>query len=404
MVSPRSLRLLWGALYATTLCAADYKIADDGECDCYVINGTDAQYFRKHEFYDFRSLSDYVNVPSLLDDADENRLAPVANDYFATAEWNETWGIMNWNNSKNLGKAEDGSGGPTVLMVNSPSNVYIERNGDPEPASDTFMTLRTARMGDFQSAAEVESVPQSYHFLSVRMYARTSGAAGAITAMFTYLDSDPVQEADLEIRTMDPPDRIQYTNQPSYTRATGSDDDDDDEVAAATRNATVPAGWDVWALHRMDWAPDRVTWYVDGEQVAQIAFQTPRDPSMVIFNAWSDGGSWSGTMADGDAAYLQIQWVEMLYNSTGSKKTTDANKRAVPPSPLPRSLDDDEHLARRADDVCHNVCSIDETHKLGTPVLVHAASSRLAAAWVGGLGGMLWVTVCTMTTMGLLAV
>lgn len=400
MVSSRSLRLLWGALCATTLCAAaDYKTADDSECDCYVINGTNAQYFRSHKFYDFRSLSDYAHVPSLLDDANENRLAPVANAYFATAEWNETWGIMNWNNSEGLSEADEGSGGPTVLMVNSPSNVYIERNEDPEPASDTFMTLRTARLGDFQSAAEIESVPQSYHFLSVRMYARTAGAAGAITAMFTYLGSDPVQEADLEIRTMDPPDRIQYTNQPSYSRTAGPDEND--EVAAATRNATVPAGWDVWALHRMDWAPDSVTWYVDGEQVAQIAFQTPRDPSQVIFNAWSDGGSWSGTMEDGDTAYLQIQWVEMLYNSTGSRKTTDANKRATPPPPQPRSLD--KYLARRADDVCHNVCSIDETHKLGTPVLVHSASVRLAA-WAGGLGGMLGVTVFTITTVALLAV
>lgn len=400
MVSSGSLRLLWGALYATTLCAAaEYKTADDSECDCYVVNGTDAQYFRNHKFYDFRSLSDYINVPPLLDDADENRLAPVANPYFATAEWNETWGIMNWNNSNSLSEADEDTGGATVLMVNSPSNVYIERNGDPDPASDTFMTLRTARLGDFQSAAEIESVPQSYHFLSVRMYARTAGAAGAITAMFTYLASDPVQEADVEIRTMDPPDRIQYTNQPSYSRTAGPDEDD--EVAAATRNATVPAGWDVWALHRMDWGPDHVTWYVDGEQVAQIAFQTPRDPSQVIFNAWSDGGSWSGTMADGDAAYLQIQWVEMLYNSTGSRKTTDANRRAVPPPLQPRSLE--EHLSRRADDVCRNVCSIDETHKLGTPVLVHSASSRLAA-WAGGLGGMLGVTVFTMTTMALLAV
>lgn len=41
----------------------------------------------------------------------------------------------------------------------------------------------------------------------------------------------------------------------------------------------------------MDWTPGVTTWYVDGQLASTIPFQAPRDPSQVMFNSWSDGGS-----------------------------------------------------------------------------------------------------------------
>ncbi|KAH8203024.1 hypothetical protein TruAng_002858 [Truncatella angustata] len=294
-------------------------------------------------------MADHVNVPSVsISSADAASQADTSNDYFNSKEWTDAWGIQKWNNSANL---DDGDA--RILMVNSPANVYFDANTDINGQSGTYLTLRTARLDEFQTAAEFESTSQTYQYLSARMYARTVGPSGAITAMFTYRGSDDpnaIQESDLEIRTMDPPDVIQYTNQPSYSR-TG------DAVDQATRNATVPVGWDDWAVHRMDWSPEDTTWYVDGVNVSQISFQTPRDPSYLIFNSWSDGANWSGNMSVGDEAYLQIQWIELVYNSTAGEQTSDdSNGRK-------------RGLLKR-ENACKKVCSIDETHTLGTPVLL----------------------------------
>ncbi|KAK6077221.1 hypothetical protein SCUP515_05070 [Seiridium cupressi] len=341
---------------------AEYKTTDDNHCDCYLTNGSTGAYFTTHKFYDFRSMSDHVNVPSsLVSDADAASQADPANDYFTSQAWTEAWSIQQWNNSASV---DDGD--VVLLMANSPANIYIETNTDANAQSDTYLTLRTVRLDDFQTAAEFESASEAYHFVSARMYARTVGASGAITAMFTYRGSDDpnaIQEADLEIRTMDPPDMIQYTNQPSFS-ATG------DAVDAATRNATVPVGWDDWAVHRMDWSPDSTMWYVDGVDVSQISFQTPRDPSYIIFNTWSDGAHWSGNMSVGDEAYLQIQWIELVFNSTGGDGT---------------SADGGTHrrsLSRR-EDKCQNVCSVDETDTVGTPVLLQGGALGVSPGRLG---------------------
>ncbi|CAJ2506403.1 Uu.00g005330.m01.CDS01 [Anthostomella pinea] len=357
----------------------------DNRCDCYLTNASSSNYFTTHKFFDFRSLSQYADVPGPIADPYDSSQALATSDYFLSDDWTEYWGVQSWNNSDSVD-----AGTAPILMVNSPNNIYIENNTDASPASDTFMTMRTLRLEDYQSASEFESISQAYHYASVRMYARTIGAPGAVTAMFTYKDSgDPtqlthVQESDLEIRTMDPPNVVQYTNQPSYT-SQGSD------IPASTRNVSNPGhlDWTEWAVYRMDWNPSSTTWYVDGESVASIEFQTPRDPSMVIFNAWSDGGVWSGNMSVGNEAYLQVQWIELVYNSTGSAKTTDKRGEG-------ESL---ERIERRAEASCVNVCSMDDTTKIGTPVLLQGgASGVLGYVRLFGTVGF-WIPLLSMALL-----
>ncbi|GAP91141.1 putative glycoside hydrolase family 16 protein [Rosellinia necatrix] len=364
---------------------AGLEEVSDGQCDCYLTNATSKNYFTTHNFFDFRDLEQYARIPRPIEDPDDSSAADETSQYFLDANWTNVWGIQSWNNSETVD-----SGDVPVLLVNSPNNIYIEKNRDENPSSNTFMTMRTMRYQDFQSAAEFESISKAYHFLSVRMYARTIGAPGAVTAMFTYRDSDDptqlnaVQESDLEIRTMDPKDKVQYTNQPSYAKGY--------DVPEATKNATTPvqADWTQWSVHRMDWTPKDTTWYIDGSQVASIAFQVPRDPSQVIFNAWSDGGEWSGNMTTGSEAYLQIQWIEMVYNSTGNEKTTD--KRDETTSALSLS-----NVKRDGDERCHNVCSIDDTPTTGTPVLLQGAASRISDHILGLGVAYIWIPLLLAT-------
>ncbi|GKU01307.1 xylanase 3 [Fusarium langsethiae] len=277
----------------------------------------------------------------------------------------------NWNNRGSGGVSL--SGDATVFMANSPNNIYIQANDDEGATSDTFLGMRTMRMPSFQSAAEFESV-STYHYVSVRMLARVTGSAGACMALFTYLEGEEladVQEADIEILTRDPKTRIQYTNQPSYT-------DDGDEVPRATRNGTLPKGleWDDWVVHRLDWTSERSVWYVQGQEVASIEFQTPKDPAQIILNAWSDGGSWSGNMSLGDSAYMQIQWIDMVYNTTKDNK----DKRSLDSQMLERRVREESSLFRREDDDhgCKVVCSIDDVDKAGeAKVLEESAACHM---------------------------
>lgn len=351
-------------LSTVPLVSGSPTLTEDSKCGCYVTNGTESSYFTKHKFFDFRSLTQYAGVPATITNPNDSGTAAVTSQYFTSSEWTDTWMVGNWNNS--AGVRKDSS----VLMVNSPNNVYIEANGDRNPTSQTFLTLRTQRLPEFQTAAEIESVSGGFRYLSVRMLARTIGAPGAITALFTYRHSDKlanVQEADLEIRTRDPRNTLQYTNQPSYT-------EDGDDIEEATQNATMPDGrdWTAWAVHRLDWTPTTTEWYIDGIRVANNSFQTPRDASKVILNAWSDGGEWSGNMTNFDAAYLQIQWLDITYNTTDEKAAAKVKRNEENLLGARDEFGPHGALLARATDqgTCKVVCSIDETTNLGQPVML----------------------------------
>lgn len=378
MPSSRQLAALLATASLLSAASAADAVPDSG-CGCFVSNGTNPGYYAQHAFFDFRQLSQYAGdtVPAVIQDSASVASAPVSSDYFKSDAWTSFWEIESWDNNK--GAASDKnknslSNDATVYMINSPSNIYIEKASNASDA--TFLTMRTSRLKDFQTAAEFQTTGSGYRFLSLRMLARTVGTPGAVTAMFTYRGSDDaakVQEADIEILTRDPRTVIQYTNQPSDLPGKG-------EIAEATRNATLPGGvaWSDWAVHRLDWTPERSVWYVDGREAASIAFQVPRDPSSVNFNAWSDGGSWSGNMTVGGEASLQIQWIEMLYN------TTDVGKRSVGGGAT---------LDRRAKDhgPCKVVCSVDEGDSVGKAALLSnstASSAVSSVAGAGRVGGM----------------
>jgi beta-glucanase (GH16 family) len=344
-----------------------YPLTTDSNCHCYKTNATTTNYFSHHQFFDFRSLQQYANVPKPIDNFDANAAAPPSSAFFSNSNFTNAWAIMNWNNTALLGLDNTTLNDATVKMVNSPNNIYIER--DEQQQQTTHLTLRTVRHAEFQSSAELESLSQGYQFLSVRMHARTKGAAGAVAAMFTYRPPPQpqeialVQEADLEIRTRDPPTCVQYTNQPAWNSTS--------DIPDATRNVTLPGGrrWSDWADYRMDWTPGSSTWFVNGQLASRITFQAPRDPAQVMFNTWSDGGSWSGDMQVGTEAYMQIRWIEMVYNIT------------------------DPGAARPGG--CRNVCSIDETSKVGTPVLMTGGGCPLLAApWQLSLSLSMLTVVC----------
>ncbi|KAK4139548.1 glycoside hydrolase [Dichotomopilus funicola] len=369
----RSLTFALTSASMVAVARGEFALTTDSNCHCYQTNATQSNYFSHHRFFDFRSLQDHINVPNPIDNWDDSAGAPPTSDYFTNSQFADVWSIQNWSNSELIDLDNSTITDATLQMVNSPNNIYIER--DEQQPDNTHLTLRTIRHHDFQSAAEFESVSEKYHFLSMRMEARTQGPPGAVTAMFTYRappnpeDTDLVQEADLEFLTRDPPHYVSFTNQPAWNSTS--------DIPGASHNVTFPGPgrrWSDWAEYRMDWTPGSSTWFVDGELASHITFQAPRDPSQVIFNAWSDGGSWSGRMPKGSTAYLQIRWIEMVYNNTDSHG---------------------QHSKQEKQSTCENVCSIDETSKIGTPVLVSAGYRQAVQT------ALLWSPVLVASLMSL---
>lgn len=373
---------------------------DDSVCGCFLTNGTQPGYFSNHMFFDFRNLTKDAGVPALITNETLATIAKPTSEYFSSDEWTSVWQPQGWSNSEGKGKGL--SGAASVLMVYSPSNVYIQKNNDSNASSETYMTLRTQRLPKFQSAAAFQTKTSDYQFVSLRMLARTIGGPGAVTAFFTYRDpnsTSAVQEADMEVLTRGPREKIQYTNQPSFTS-------NDKVNPDATQNVTLPNDmiWSQWAVHRLDWTAQSSVWYVDGQQVANISFQVPTGASGINFNAWSDGGSWSGNMTLYDSANLQIQWIEMIYNTSES---TSAKKRNHPSQLLwSRDVSPRGELLRRSTNAagqCKVVCSIDEVTEAGVATMLwNSTATRIAGADVGNslawawalcLGSVFWLLV-----------
>ncbi|OAQ84845.1 xylanase 3 [Purpureocillium lilacinum] len=390
---------LGGGLVRTAQAASStVQLVNDTGCGCFLTNGSEPTYYARHMFFDFRSLGQYARVPDIITNDTVASYSPPTSDFFARNRWNDTWQVQGWSNRNSSGGHGEGKGGltgdATVLMVNSPSNVYIEKNNDSGAASDTHLTLRTKRLQGFQTAAEFQAQDSHYRFLSLRMLARTVGDPGAVSAIFTYREAQSltdVQEADIEILTRGPRTKIQYTNQPSYQDQSGGGDHNGDGTGAdgddpkATRNATMPHGlrWTDWAVHRLDWTPRRSVWFVDGVEVASIDFQVPRDASGLNINSWSDGGQWSGNMSVGGESKLQIQWLEMVFNTTDDGDARSTNKQ--------------RKRAAAGDAGCKVVCSIDETNRTGTAAKLWegAAAARPSST---AASTVFWLFACAVGT------
>jgi hypothetical protein len=359
IVLPLALLLqpVFSSQYTTTNNTTPHD--NNPDCNCYVVSsGADSktpEYFQYYRFYDFRNLADgpgkYTEVPPLLDDSFEDAaLKPVwDSDVLNSDAWNVDWGIQNWSKPS----TEDFP----IQMVNSPANVYLGQNNDAGNAF-TYLTLRTSRLDDFQTSAEIENEQKNLMHVSMRMYGRVKGDKGAVAGFFSFYDDD--NESDVEILTNDNTNTIRYTNQPSV-------DKEGNEVSTASIAPSDLPAWDDWQTHRIDWLPKNSYWYLNGNQVAANTYSVPRIQSYLVMNMWSDGGTWSGNMTVGDSAEFHIQWIEMTFNTSGPVEGINQNKK--------RSTD---LLDKRKDTGCKTVCKIDGVKTVGTPEVVHSAAPGMA--------------------------
>lgn len=385
------LLALLGTLLPTVVLGAT---TSNPNCDCYE---TDAEsVFTQHEFHDFRTITPIASTPPLpsalpqeLDPTPENYttelgIGSAQAGWLQSNDWTDYWATMDW------GKT------PTsdfpVRMQNSLANVYIS-GSDVDANATSKLVLRTHRLPTFQSSAEVESLHKNLLYASIRIRARVTGASGAVAGLFIYKNGQ--NESDIEILTRDNNNEIRYSNQPvvddsgneiqgastSVDLATGTEvDGTEDPNSKVKRQSYGDIRWDDWHTHRIDWTEGKSSWYVDGEHYLDKTYGVPTVASYFVMNMWSDGGVWSGNMSVGQTAYMEIEWVEMAYNTSGPDDLSERD------------------LSRRADSKpeCQTMCVIDGVQNVGEPELGAAAS--VAVKYTMLFGGV----VIAMFGMGIL--
>lgn len=181
-----------------------------------------------------------------------------------------------------------------------------------------------------------------------------------------------VEEADIEILTKDPDNYIHFTNQPSESQEGLT-------YKNATANVSMPVSWNDWNEYRYDWLPGLSAWYVNGESVANISFHAPDRPAQILINMWSNGGSWTGNMSIGDVTYLQIQWIQIAYNTSDNKPPQKRHVEST--SPQVRDVDSSAEISRRTDSpaTCKKVCRIDSKNSVGVPIRSTGGVNRPSA-------------------------
>ncbi|KAL5332552.1 concanavalin A-like lectin/glucanase domain-containing protein [Aspergillus crustosus] len=257
-----------------------------------------AQDYASRIYHDFRALDGdlYTGEPANITNDEQSAAATVQSGSLTSDLFVNDFGIQTW--------GSPASEISPYRKLNSNGNVYIEQADD----GSTHLTLRAYRNADFVSSAEVESTLSNIFHASIRVRARVRGDAGVCAGIFTYYDDD--NESDIEILTRDPTSHIRYTNQPGVN-------DEGNEIPGASVDLELPGGavWSEWNDHRLDWTEGLSSWYLNGEIVHEKTYGVPAVPSTFILNAWGDGGVWTGDMEIGAAAYLDIEWIEILYNT-----------------------------------------------------------------------------------------
>jgi len=209
-----------------------------------------------------------------------------------------------------------------------------------DDSSRSHVTLRAQRDAQTVTCSEIVTKSNNIYFGSFRVFARAWGAPGAVIGLFTYFN-DTI-ESDIEILTKNSTDVIFYTNQPNTNSAGHT-------ISEAGIVGRMPNGtlWTDWNVHRLDWLPGISRFFVNGTETAMNTYGVPNHASAFVLNVWSDGNkNWSGILEDGAAAYLEIQWVEMLFNisATPSGKT------------------------------CKTTCAVDDVTTLGSPEVVSTSA------------------------------
>ena len=201
--------------------------------------------------------------------------------------------------------------GPTSA---ADANVYSNSNGvtsiafKPRPAD-----VKASDVGgkDFLSGqlTTKTSFSQAYGYFEASM--RLPAAAG-LNSAFWLLPADGSWPPELDVVEL-------LGNDPTTMVMTAHDDIGGGQDKANPTWTTIPDASKAFHRYGVDWQPDKLTWYFDGNQVAQQA--TPASMSkpmyMLLDTLSGTSGSWIGAPTAGETAHMDIDYVR-VYSAAAS--------------------------------------------------------------------------------------
>lgn len=109
---------------------------------------------------------------------------------------------------------------------------------------------------------------------------------------------------------------------------------------------------------------------------------------------WSDGGVWSGNMSVGSSAELQVEWIQILFNTSGKREGPGGKKKGGKVKRWVHHLVDEggKVLARREEEkYCTVICRVDGVEKEGYPEVAYLGAPGAASNF--GVAMKPWVLV-----------
>ena len=324
-MTPRQRTFLSLLILSPLLATAELTTTQD--CTCFTTNSSTpytSQLYTHYQFFDFRkfgrtSSSDYINQSAWVTPSQDLGTESPTDSYFSSSAFKNIWDIQTWTTTPK--KADLAAS--TEKVVNSARNIYISR--DEDAANNSHVTFRTISYETFQSTSEMQT-KDTYMYASVRARARVSGAAGAVAGIFLYHDDS--NESDIEILTSDKTSVFRATNNPDVDPETGN------QIPGASTIDNVPGingkgtgGYTQFNDYRLDWFPTRSDWYINGKLIESKSYGVPKTECNFMINMWSNGGIWSGNMTEDKSAYLDLQWLEMVYNTTSDDAGKGCEKK-----------------------------------------------------------------------------
>ncbi|KAH7412245.1 concanavalin A-like lectin/glucanase domain-containing protein [Phaeosphaeria sp. MPI-PUGE-AT-0046c] len=263
-------------------------------CTQFTTNGSTSAYYDFYRFYDFRNLAPSSESPSIPTAFNNGQ------KHLSVVSWSSDWHAVSWFRPSSKPQNYD------MQYISSAMSI-VQNTAEPHEVP-TYLSLSAKRLANgTQFAAELDYTKHSVTYASMRVMARVRGASGAVAGFFTYYDD--TTESDVEIRTRDPSTQVQLSNQPTTDLSTTV------PIPGATFTRPVE-DYRAWNMYRLDWIHGRSAWYINGVQSASTEVNVPDTPSTIILNMWSNGGEFSGKMQPEDEASFEVQWIELLYNTT----------------------------------------------------------------------------------------
>ncbi len=167
-------------------------------------------------------------------------------------------------------------------------------------AEDGMAVLKVPGGGG--SCAQMDSTSNDFFYGAYRASIRTSPNSGLCGAFF-YYGPNGESEIDVEILSKEQNlHRVHFVTHPSGEGECGT-------PAHKCVDMDVDPSAD-FHVYGFDLYPDKVLFFIDDVQVAEITENVPANPGTVIISNWT-GNEWSGP-APADDSFMLVEWVEYV--------------------------------------------------------------------------------------------